>query len=80
MSFVESDVYDFKIKNKYDFCICEATLRHMNKPLEVLENMKETIKDNGLVVCVEINREIENVSLYVDGIKYNELCRLLTIF
>lgn len=74
ISFVESDIYDFKIKNKYDFCICEATLRHMNKPLEVLENMKEAIKDNGMVVCVEINREIENVGLYVDGIDYNELC------
>jgi SAM-dependent methyltransferase len=74
ISFVKSDIYDLKTRNKYDLCICQATLRHMNKPLEVLKNMKEAVKDNGLVVCVEINREIENAGLYVDGIDYNELC------
>jgi Predicted transcriptional regulators len=74
VSFLESDIYNFKTKTKYDFCICEATLRHMNKPLEVIEKMKEAVKDNGLVVCAEINREIENVGLYVEGMDYNELC------
>lgn len=74
IAFIKSDLYDFKEKNKYDLCICQATLRHMNKPLEILKNMKEAVRDNGLVVCVEINREIENAGLYVDGIDYKELC------
>jgi 2-polyprenyl-3-methyl-5-hydroxy-6-metoxy-1,4-benzoquinol methylase len=46
ISFVKSDIYDFKTKIKYDLCICQAILRHMNKPLEVLKNMKEAVKDN----------------------------------
>lgn len=73
-TFIESEVYDLKVKNKYSLCICQANLRHMNKPLDVLRNMKDAVKENGLVVCVELNREIENVGLYIEGINYDELC------
>lgn len=73
-AFVEGDIYDFNTKKQYDLCICQATLRHMNKPVEALKIMKEAVKGDGLVVCVEINREIENIGLYIDGMDYNELC------
>ena len=36
--------------------------------------MKEAVKYNGLVVCVEVNRELENVGIYADGMDYEYLC------
>ncbi len=73
-SFIESDIYDLKAANKYNLCICQANLRHMNKPLDILQIMKNAVKENGLVVCIELNREIENVGLYINGMDYGELC------
>lgn len=72
--FFTSDIYQFHPKKQYDMSICQASLRHMNQPLRILETMKNSVKDNGLVVSIEINREIENVGLYVDGMEYDHLC------
>ncbi len=32
-------------------------------------------KDGGLVVCAEVNRELENVGLYIHGMDYDYLCQ-----
>ena len=49
-------------------------LRHMNRPMEVLKKMIAAVKKNGLVVCVEVNREFESDGLYIDDIDYDYLC------
>lgn len=72
--FIVSDIYSFQTDKKYDMSICQAALRHMNQPLQILNVMKNSVKTGGLVVCVEINREIENVGLYVEGMEYDHLC------
>lgn len=46
----------------------------MNKPMEVLEKMMVSVKKDGLVACIEINREFENDGLYINGISYDYLC------
>ncbi|WP_312371094.1 DNA (cytosine-5-)-methyltransferase [Lachnoclostridium sp.] len=74
VSYICSDIYHFKTERKYHLSICQATLRHMNYPLQILETMKESVLPGGLVVCVEINREIENVGFYAEGLKYDSLC------
>lgn len=43
---------------KYDLSICQAGLRHMNRPMEVLRKMTEAVKKSGLVVSIDINREL----------------------
>ena len=74
VTYISTDIYQFKTERKYDLSICQAALRHMNYPLQILENMKEAVLPGGLVICVEINREIENVGFYADGTKYDSLC------
>lgn len=74
VNFIVSDMYSFKTNKKYDMAICQAGLRHMNKPMEALANMVESVKKNGLVICIEINREFENNGLYIDDIDYDYLC------
>lgn len=71
---ISSDIYSFTQPNQYDLCICQCALRHMNHPLEILRIMKDSVKKNGLVVTVELNREIENVGLYIDGVDYEHMC------
>jgi transcriptional regulator with XRE-family HTH domain len=72
--FIESDLYNINTNKKFDLAICQACLRHLNRPLEALSNMIEAVKKGGLVVCVEVNREFENDGIYIDGINYDDLC------
>lgn len=72
--FIVSDIYSLETNEKYDMAICQAGLRHMNKPMEVLKRMKTSVKKSGLVVCVDINREFENDGLYIDEVGYDYLC------
>ena len=72
--FLPSDIYSLDTGKKYDIAICIANLRHMNKPLEALTRMVEAVKKDGLVVCIEVNREFENDGLYIEGIPYDYLC------
>lgn len=73
-SFIISDIYSLEVANKYDMAICQAGLRHMNKSMEVLEKMITSVKKDGLIACIEINREFENDGVYIDGISYDYLC------
>lgn len=74
VTYISTDIYQFHAECKYDVSICQAALRHMNYPLQILDSMKEAVLPGGLVICVEINREIENVGFYVEGMKYDSLC------
>lgn len=72
--FVVSDLYTYQNDKKYDIAICLAGLRHVNNPRQVLSKMTECIKKNGLVVCMEVNREFEDKGLYIEGMDYNHIC------
>lgn len=74
VKFIVSDIYSLETDKKYDMAICQAGLRHMNKPMEVLKKMTDSVKKGGLVVCIEVNREFENDGLYIDDISYDYLC------
>lgn len=74
VKFIVSDIYSLEVDKKYDLAICQAGLRHMNRPMEVLKKMIASVKKNGLVVCVEVNREFESDGLYIDDIDYDYLC------
>lgn len=73
-NFIISDLYSFEEKDKYDVVICQVGLRHLNRPMELLEKMVESTKLNGLVICVDVNREFEEAGLYIDGMDYDRLC------
>lgn len=74
VKFIVSDIYSLGIDGKYDIAICQAGLRHMNKPIEALKKMVDSIKKGGIVACIDVNREFENDGLYIDEINYDYLC------
>lgn len=74
VKFIVSDIYSFETDKKYDLAISQVGLRHINRPIEVLKKMISAVKKNGLVICLDINREFENDGLYIDDIDYDYLC------
>lgn len=72
--FIELNLYNFKENKKYDLAICQTALRHMNNPICILKNMIDSVKINGLIICIEVNREFEEKGLFIDGISYSEIC------
>lgn len=73
-TFISEDIYSASIDRLFHITICQCGLRHLNTPILLMENMMKHTKKDGLVACIDINREIENVGLYVDKIDYNYLC------
>jgi transcriptional regulator with XRE-family HTH domain len=71
---IVSDLYSHEAKKHYDIAIIQVGLRHMNKPMEVLKRMIESVKQGGLIICIDVNREFENSGLYIDGLDYENLC------
>lgn len=74
VQFVCDDVLTYESGIKYDFVITQAVLRHINNPHLFLEKMISFTKHGGLVVCGEVNRELENVGLHIQGMDYDYLC------
>lgn len=74
VDFIESDLYQLNTNHKYDLAICQACLRHLKRPMEVISKMVDVVEKGGMVVCVEVNREFENDGTYIDGIGYDDLC------
>lgn len=74
VKFIVSDIYSLETDKKYDMAICQAGLRHMNKPMEILKIMVASVKKGSIVACVDVNREFENDGLYIDDINYDYLC------
>lgn len=74
VQWIVGDVNQIKSNKKYDISICQAALRHMNEPKQILSVMKSCLKPGGTLISIEINREIENVGLYVEGLDYESLC------
>lgn len=65
VKFIISDIYSLETDKKYYIAICQAGLRHMNRPMEVLKKMVASVKKDGIVACVDVNREFENHGLYL---------------
>lgn len=75
VQFIHKDVYDYHAKEKYDFVISHAVLRHLDTPEIFLQKMIEFAKRDSYVVCIDSNREFECDGLYVDGMDYFWLCK-----
>lgn len=62
--------YDYQEAEKYDVVICQAFLRELSNPKIILTNMVSSLKCKGLLVCIEVNRELDNAGFYVEGTDY----------
>jgi SAM-dependent methyltransferase len=47
------DVHQFKPAERYDIAICHALLLHMPDPKKIIERMKNSVANNGMVICFE---------------------------
>lgn len=71
-NFVVSDLNSYSSSVKYDFAICQAFLRHLPNPRDLLLKMINSVEKGGMVACIEVNRNIENSGLCIKGIEFNE--------
>lgn len=63
--------YNYKVEEKYDIVICQAFLRELSNPKKAICNMITSLKKQGLIVCIEVDRELDNAGFYVDGMDYD---------
>lgn len=71
--FIKGDIKSFNIKEKYDMAICQALLRHLSSPKDILKKMIDSVLVDGMVICIEVNREFENAGMYIQGMDYSSV-------
>ena len=70
VEFICQNAYEYKEKEKYDMVICQAFLRELSSPERALNNMLYALKREGMIVCIEVNRELDNAGTYIEGLDY----------
>ena len=71
--FICRDCYDYKETEKYDVVICQAFLRELSYPKKALKRMVDSLKPQGLIICIEVNRELDNAGFYIEGADYSSI-------
>lgn len=61
-------------RRRYDVTLSQCAMRHVNDPRRFLRKMIAQTKPGGLVIAIDVNRELESDGLYIDGLEYTELC------
>lgn len=61
-------------RRHYDVTLSQCAMRHVNDPQAFLRKMIGQTKPGGLVVAIDVNRELESDGLYIDGLEYAGLC------
>lgn len=74
VTFIQEDLFNYKTKKKYDIALCQGVFRHYGTSEAILKKMYELTKKGGLIVSMDINREIELDGIYIDGMDYDKLC------
>ena len=64
------NIYKYKSDQKYDIVICQTFLRELPDPKMALKKMVSFLKPDGMIVCIEVNRELENAGFYIEGLNY----------
>lgn len=72
-TFIHADLKDFSTEKKYDIAICQAVLQHISDPLPVVDTMKESVKPGGMVIGLEVSRNMFSAALYVEGLDIGKL-------
>ena len=65
--FEVADLNEYEPDAEYDIAICQAVLRHVTKPEGIMKKMIGAVKENGLVICIEPSRRMENAGIYIDN-------------
>lgn len=66
--FIQCDLNDYLIKDKYDLVVCKSFLQHHNSYQDMVAKMVEVGKSSAMVVCIEENRLIRNDGLFIEDV------------
>lgn len=72
--FIYGNFFKYSFQKHYDITLSQCVMRHVNEPGEFLQKMIAQTKPGGLVIAIDVNRELESDGLYIDGLEYSELC------
>jgi len=70
---IKADLTKYTLNQEFDIAISQAVLRHIPNPKYILEKMVHSVRANGLVVCMETDRVLQDAGRYFSSIDYVEL-------
>lgn len=62
--FIQEDVYQYRPKKKYDIVIALYLITYLQKPEIVLQKMKDSLEDDGILILIDANMEVEQAGYY----------------
>ncbi len=77
--FLEADITTALMEPRYDIAVCHALLQHFNDPCKIMETMKNSVRDGGLMIFLETDRNLANAGLFFEGLNYHGLNTLGTL-
>lgn len=69
--FIQCDLYEYTSNRKYDLVICQALLRHADRPEAIMKKMYSSVKTDGLMICIDVNRIFEEAGYINSRLEYN---------
>ena len=75
VKFICGDVLEYESPVKYDIVLERSVMRHLNRGEEFLEKMISLCRKDGLIISMNVNREVECDGFYMEGMEYEKLCR-----
>lgn len=75
-TFIQADPALYRSEASYDLCLCQAVLRHRDSPEKIIKNMVASTSIGGKVVCIEVNRLIEEIAYYHSHKPYEPMTAL----
>lgn len=72
-AFIKADLNDYIPNEQYDIAITQAVLRHIPYAQAILKKMIQSTVNDGLVICMETDLEMEKAGQYFSGLDYSEL-------
>ncbi|KEK25074.1 class I SAM-dependent methyltransferase [Bacillus gaemokensis] len=76
VEFIEADVTEFELEDKYDIAVCHAFLLHMNDPKAMLQKMIDSVVDGGHIICFEPHWVSNMSSYYLNNLEQSEIIQL----
>ena len=70
-SFLQEDVYEYKPEKKYDIVISMYLMSYLKQPDLILNKMKESLVDKGMLILIDCNKEVEQAGYY-SGLEQEE--------
>ncbi len=74
--FINADLTSYVPTKQYDLAICQAVLRHIPSSKDVLQKMVDSVVSGGMVICIEVNRMMEETGFYTIIIEHDTAERL----